>query len=299
MTVATSVTLRDLRTRHGVLVGDGAYGTALQDAGLEAGACGELWNLESPEKVEAIHRGYAEAGCMFLTTNTFGGTAPRLAMHGLDDRVADINRAGAEIARRVADDYPSVLVAGNIGPSGELIAPLGLLSTDEAADIFAEQAAGLAEGGADFFLIETMSDMAEVEAAIAGARRVAPDLEIVATMSFDTNLHTMMGVSPADAVRRIADLGIAGAGGNCGRGPDEMEAIMSQMAEGRPEGPLLVAQSNAGLPHLHGDSFVYDVGPDAMALHARRLRELGVDVVGGCCGSTPQHVAAMVTALTT
>jgi 5-methyltetrahydrofolate--homocysteine methyltransferase len=128
---------------------------------------------------------------------------------------------------------------------------------------------------------------------------VAPDLEIVATMSFDTNLHTMMGVSPADAVRRIANLGIAGAGGNCGRGPDEMETIMTQMAEDRPDGPLLVAQSNAGLPHLHGDHFVYDVDPDAMALHAQRLRELGVDVIGGCCGSTPRHVAAMVTALTT
>lgn len=296
MSVVTS-SLRELRTSRGVVIGDGAYGTALQDAGLGAGECGELWNLEAPEKVEAIHRGYAEAGCMFLTTNTFGGTAPRLAMHGLDGKVAEINRAGAEIARKVADDFPGVLVAGNIGPSGELIAPLGLLSGDEATDIFADQAAALAAGGADFFLIETMSDMSEVEAAIAGAQRAAPDLEIIATMSFDTNLHTMMGVSPAAAISRIADLGIAGAGGNCGRGPEEMEAIMTEMATGRPDGPLLVAQSNAGLPHLHGDSFVYDVEPDQMADHARRLRDMGVDVIGGCCGSTPRHVAAMVTAL--
>ena len=191
---------RELRTSRSVVIGDGAYGTALQEAGLGAGECGELWNLEAPEKVEAIHRGYAEAGGMFLTTNTFGGTAPRLAMHGLDGKVAEINRAGAEIARKVADDFPGVLVAGNIGPSGELIAPLGLLSGDEATDIFADQAAALAAGGVDFFLIETMSDMAEVEAAIAGAQRAAPDLEIIATMSFDTNLHTMMGVSPAAAI---------------------------------------------------------------------------------------------------
>jgi 5-methyltetrahydrofolate--homocysteine methyltransferase len=294
--MSTATTLRDLRTEKGVVIGDGAYGTQHQLAGLEAGACGELWNLEEPSKVEEIHRSYADAGAMFLTTNTFGGTAPRLAMHGAGDRVTEVNRAGAEIARRVADSY-GILVAGNIGPTGELIEPLGVLSSADATAIFAEQAAGLAAGGVDFFLIETMSDMSELEAAIAGANQAAPELEVVATMSFDTNLHTMMGVSPAAAFTRMTELGIAGGGGNCGRGPSDMEAVMTQMAEVRSDGPLLVAQSNAGLPHLVGDAFVYDVEPDGMAQHARTLRELGVDVIGGCCGSTPAHVAAMAAAL--
>ncbi len=295
--MASSSSLRDLVTERGVLVGDGAYGTALQDAGLPAGEAGELWNLEQVAEVEQIHRGYAAAGGMFLTTNTFGGTRPRLAMNGLDDQVREINRAAAQIARRVADEFPGVLVAGNIGPTGELIEPLGVMSVDEATEVFAEQAAALAEGGADFILIETMSDMSEMEAAIAGSQRGAPGLEIMATMSFDTNLHTMMGVSPAQAFARMAELGVAGAGANCGRGPDEMEAIITMIAEDRPDGPLLIAQSNAGLPHMHGDTFVYDVDPEGMAVHARRLRELGVDVIGGCCGSTPAHVAAIADAL--
>ena len=189
--------LRELIADRGIAIGDGAYGTRLQQAGLEAGECGERWNLDQPERVERIHRAYAEAGASFLTTNTFGGTAPRLAMHGLDDQVFEVNRSGAAIARMVADEHPGVLVAGNIGPSGELIEPLGVMTVDEARALFAEQARGLAEGGADFILIETMSDMSETTAAIEGAREGAPGLEIVATMSFDTNLHTMMGVSPA------------------------------------------------------------------------------------------------------
>ncbi len=295
--MAPSSSLRDLAAERGVIVGDGAYGTALQDAGLAAGEAGELWNLEQVARVEQIHRGYAEAGGMFLTTNTFGGTRPRLAMNGLDDRVREINRAAAQIARRVADEFPGVLVAGNIGPTGELIEPLGVMTVDEATDVFAEQAAALAEGGADFILIETMSDMSEMEAAIAGAKRGAPGLEVMATMSFDTNLHTMMGVSPAQAFARMAELGVTGAGANCGRGPEEMEAIITMIADDRPVGPLLIAQSNAGLPHMDGDRFVYDVDPAGMAVHARRLRELGVDVIGGCCGSTPAHVAAMADAL--
>ena len=294
---AESTTLRRLHAERGVLVGDGAYGTQLQAAGLEAGGCGELWNVEQPDRVAAIHRAYAEAGAAFLTTNTFGGTRPRLELNGLGDRVYELNRAGAEIARGVAADFPGVLVAGNIGPSGELIEPLGVLSAADATVMFAEQAQGLADGGADFFLIETMSDMTEVEAAVAGARSAAPQLEVVATLSFDTNLHTMMGVSPEAAFTRLAELGVAGAGGNCGRGPDDMENIMGQIAGARADGPLLVAQSNAGMPHLVGDTFAYDVDPAAMAEHARRLRAMGVDVIGGCCGSTPAHIAAMTATL--
>jgi 5-methyltetrahydrofolate--homocysteine methyltransferase len=288
--------LRELLATSRPVIFDGASGTYLQERGLDHGAPGELWNLERPDEVEALHRAYAEAGARILTTNTFGGTAPRLALHGLDDRVREINLAGAAIARRVADEY-GALVAGDVGPTGELLEPLGTLSHDQAVELFREQIAALREGGADLVLIETMSDLGEVEAAVAAARAVDPELDVLITLSFDTNLHTMMGVAPAQAARSAAELGAVAAGANCGRGPAELEAILEQMGAARPEGLLLMGQSNAGLPVLQGDRFQYDVSPDEMAAHARRLRDLGVDVIGGCCGSTPAHIAAMSAAL--
>jgi 5-methyltetrahydrofolate--homocysteine methyltransferase len=288
--------LRELLAKHRPVIFDGAAGTYLQEHGLEDGAPGELWNVERPDAVEALHRAYAGAGARILTTNTFGGTAPRLALHGLDDRVRELNLAGAAIARRVADEY-GALVAGDVGPTGELLEPLGTLSHERAVELFTEQIAALRDGGADIVLIETMSDLGEVEAAAAAARIVDPRLEMVITLSFDTNLHTMMGVGPAQAARSAASLGAVAAGANCGRGPAELEAILEQMGEARPEGLLLIGQSNAGLPVLQGDRFSYDVSPGDMAAHARRLRDLGVDVIGGCCGSTPEHIAAMSAAL--
>ena len=277
--------------RDPVLV-DGAMGTMLQDAGLEPGGAGELWNVEQPERIAAIHEAYAAAGASILTTNTFGGTRPRLAMYGLEERVAELSEAGARVAGEVARRHDA-LVAGGLGPTGELLEPLGAMSVDEAQEAFAEQLRGLVAGGIDLVLIETMSDLTEVEAAVRAAHDVAPDLPVVATLSFDTNLRTMMGVSPAAAVTALGALGVDAVGANCGRGPEEMETIAAQMAEARPEGLMLVAQSNAGLPHPVGDHFEYDATPEVMAAHARRLRELGVDLVGACCGSTPEHVAAI------
>ena len=157
--------------------------------------------------------------------------------------------------------------------------------------------AGLAAGGADFVLVETMSALEEVEAAVRAAQAVAPQLPLAVTMSFDTNLRTMMGVTPAQAVTTISGWGVRVVGANCGRGPDEIETIMSQMAEARRDGVHLMAQSNAGLPKLVGDTFAYDGTPEVMAGYARRARELGVAVIGGCCGSTPAHIAAMRDAL--
>jgi 5-methyltetrahydrofolate--homocysteine methyltransferase len=167
----------------------------------------------------------------------------------------------------------------------------------EAQAIFAEQLAGLRDGGIDLVLIETMSDLAEVEAAIAAAREVVPDLPIVATLSFDTNLRTMMGIRPADAVTALAAAGVEAVGANCGRGPTEMAAIAAQMAQARPEGLLLIAQTNAGLPQVVGDHFEYDATPDDMARHAVELRGLGIDLIGACCGSTPEHVGAISRAI--
>lgn len=271
---------------------DGGMGTLLQDSGLEDGAPGELWNLENQDAVRAAHTAYADAGSRILTTNTFGGTRPRLDMHGLGDRLAEVNRNAARVARSVAEPR-GLLVAGDLGPTGELLAPLGTMTPEEAQAIFAEQLAGLVEGGIDLVLVETLSDLAEADAALAAARDVAPDLPVVVTMSFDTNVRTMMGVRPADAVAHLAAAGVDAVGANCGRGPAEMELIAAEMVEARTGDVLLVAQSNAGLPQVVGDHFEYDATPADLAAHAQRLAGLGIDLVGGCCGSTPAHIAAM------
>jgi 5-methyltetrahydrofolate--homocysteine methyltransferase len=275
---------------------DGGTGTVLQSRGLDDGSAGELWNVERPDVVRRLHEEYAEAGATFLTTNTFGGTRPRLAMHGLADRVEELNQAGAEIAAEVACRYHA-FVAGDLGPTGELLAPLGTLEPAQAQAIFEEQLGGLTRGGIDVVVIETMSDLGEVESAVAAARAVASRLPVIATLSFDTNLRTMMGVTPAAAMRRLATLGVEAVGANCGRGPDDMETIAAELAAARTGDVAIVAQSNAGLPHLVGDRFEYDASPQAMARHAARLRDIGVDLIGACCGSTPGHLAAMRSAL--
>ncbi len=185
---------------------DGGMGTLLQDSGLEAGAPGELWNLENPDAVRDAHAAYAEAGARLLTTNTFGGTRPRLVMHGLGDRVNAVNRTAAQLARSVANER-GLLVAGNLGPTGELLAPLGTMTPEEAQALFAEQLIALVEGGIDLVLIETLSDLGEADAALAAAREVAPHLPVAVTMSFDTNGRTVMGVRPGEAVVHLAAAG--------------------------------------------------------------------------------------------
>lgn len=280
-----------------VVMFDGGMGTLLQERGLTEGSAGELWNVENPDVVSGIHEEYAAAGARILTTNTFGGTRPRLAMHGLEDRVHELNKAGSALANDIASRR-HCLVAGDLGPTGELLAPLGALSAEEAVALFAEQLQGLASGGIDLVLIETMSDLAEVEVAVTASRQVCPELPVFASMSFDTNLRTMMGVTPREALNRLTEIGVDAVGANCGRGPAELEVIAAELVDHRPDGVVLFAQSNAGLPQLVGDHFEYDTTPEAMAVHARHLQALGVDVVGACCGSQPRHIAAMHTALT-
>ena len=276
---------------------DGGYGWLLQERGLPPGVVAEQWNLENAEAISALHDEYATAGAQVLTTNTFGGTRARLSMNGLEDQVHEVNRAGAAVARTVADRH-GILVAGDLGPTGELLEPLGTLTEEDAVAMYVEQLRGLVEGGIDLVLIETMSDLGEARAAITAAQQVAPDLPIIATMSFDTNLRTMMGVDPATAVRELAHAGVDAVGANCGRGPEEMEQIAAQLVAARPhDGLLVIAQSNAGLPQLEGADFVYTVDPAGLAAHARTLRSLGVDVVGACCGSSPAHIAAIADSL--
>ncbi len=277
----------------GVLISDGAMGTMLQDTGLDDGGAPELWNVEHPEKVEAILEAYAAAGANFITTNTFGGTSGRLAMHGLEERLHELNKAGAQIARRVADLHPNCFVMGDIGPSGELMEPMGILTPAGAQAIFAEQIRALVDGGIDAILIETMSDLAEVEAAVNACKEVAPELPIITTMSFDTNLRTMMGVKPAAAVKHLSAIGVRIIGANCGRGVDEIRQIAKEMVEARPEGVFIIMQSNSGLPKLVGDAFIYDGTPAELAIYSKDMKALGVNIIGSCCGSTPAHTAAI------
>ena len=272
---------------------DGGMGTMLQSAGLDDGGAPELWNVDRAEEIESILAGYADAGAQLLTTNTFGGSRPRLIMHGLEDRVHELNKAAAEIARGVADSRNGVFVMGDVGPSGELLSPMGTLTPDAAQELFAEQIEGLVDGGVDGILIETMSDLTEVRAAIDASRQVAAHVPIAVTLSFDTNLHTMMGVSPEQAVVELPAMGADVVGANCGRGFEEMELIARKMVEARPDGSLLMMQSNAGLPELVGAEFVYNGSPDRIRDLARLMKDLGVDVVGSCCGSTPEHTAVI------
>ncbi len=278
------------------VIGDGAMGTMLQRAGLTSGGAPELWNVERPEVVRSIYRGYVDAGAEIIETNTFGGNRYRLKLHNLQERVAELNRAGAALAREVAGE--TVLVAGSIGPTGELFRPMGNLTHEEAVAAFAEQAAALVEGGVDLFVIETMSDLEEVKAAVAGCRQVS-DLPIATTMTFDTNYHTMMGVAPAQAVRTLAALGVRIIGANCGNGPDEIRRVMAEMAAVRPEGVYLMAQSNAGLPKWVDGRTHYDATPEVMAAYALDMAGLGINYIGACCGSTPDHIRAMRQALLT
>lgn len=293
---ATATTLLDRLDAGELLVGDGAMGTALQGLGLEPGGAGEVWNVERPEVIEEVLESYAQAGAHLLTTNTFGGSKARLALHGLGERVHEINRAGAQVARKVADRNPGTLVLGDLGPLGELLEPMGTLTPDEARALFAEQAVALVEGGVDGFVIETLSDLAEVTAAVEACREVAPGLPVIVTMSFDTNLRTMMGVKPSAAVTALAALGVRVIGANCGRGSEEMRVIAAEMAAVRPEGVYLITQTNAGLPKLVDGEFVYTESPEVLGAWAAEMRALGIAIVGGCCGSTPEHVKAIAAA---
>lgn len=275
-----------------VLLADGAAGTRLQSMGLPPGTAPEAWILERPETIRALHQGYVEAGSDLILTCTFGGTRTRLQGHGLQDRVIEVNRRAAELAREVADDR--VLVAGDMGPTGQLLAPLGRATPEEMTAAFAEQAQGLDQGGADFLLIETMSDLGEAMAAIEGARG-ATGLPIICTFSFDSHGRTMMGLTPEVVARKIGPL-VQGVGANCGRDPAEFEGFVQAMRQAAPEA-ILWAKPNAGLPRLEGDSMVYDATPEIMGQIALELRDAGAQIIGGCCGTMPAHVKAMANAL--
>ena len=275
-----------------ILLCDGAMGTMLQQAGLAASACGEAWNIDKPEAVKAIQREYADAGADCIITNTFGGTSFRLALHGEQARAAEINRAAARLAREVMGDERYVL--GDIGPFGDFLEPVGETDPDDLQQAFFEQAAALAEGGADAIIIETMAALDEIECAVKGAQQ-ACKLPIIVSLAYDRipdgSYRTMMGVSPQQAAAALADLGVDVVGSNCGTGIDisDHARIVQQYRDAGAK--LVMAQPNAGSPRMEGGRVVYDETPDLMASNVERLIEAGACIIGGCCGTTPRHIA--------
>ena len=290
-------TIQSLLEKSPYILADGAMGTMLFAAGLEHGGSPELWNVEHPEKVAAVHRSYLEAGSRLLLTNTFGGTRHRLSLHGLQERVPELNRAAVKLLRGVVDaSGEEALVAGDIGPSGGVLLPYGTMTFEEAADGFAEQAAALIEAGVDLIWIETMSDLEEVRAAVEGVRRISADIPIVTAMTFDTHGRTMMGVTPEKAASTLASFGATALGGNCGNGTQEIITVVEKMHAVAPEATL-VAKANAGIPRLVGGRPVYEATPADMAEYAIKAYAAGARIIGSCCGSTPAHVQAIAEAL--
>ena len=289
----SSARFRALLEEDGPILADGAMGTMLFANGLQFGDPPETWNLAHPDVVRRIQRGYLEAGSRIVLTNTFGGNRLRLRLHGLEDRVDDLNRTAAILLRaEIRAAGGTALAAGDIGPSGEIVAPLGTLQYEEAVDVFREQAASLVAGGVDLIWIETMSDLNEMRAAIEGVRLASPGIALVATMTFDTRGHTMMGVSPEEAVTHLAAWGADAIGGNCGNGPDELTPVIARMRAAAPD-VVLVAKSNAGMPELVDMQAVYRASPETMAQTALDMRDAGARIIGACCGSSPAHLAAM------
>jgi len=276
-----------------VLVADGGTGTSYQQMGLAIGVAPEEWVEDQPERVLGLHRAFIGAGSDIILTDTFGGTSIRLRDTRFAGRARELNRRAARLARQAAGGT-DVLVAGSMGPTGMLMEPLGDLTTTAAADAYAEQAAGLVEGGVDLLLLETFFALDEALAAIDGVRR-ATALPLVVTFSFDQGTRTMMGLSPTKMVDAIRPLGVAAIGANCGRSLDDMETVVNELASVNPGIPLWI-KPNAGLPLMDGDMARYDTTPETMAAFAERFMAAGAAVVGGCCGSSPAHVAAIVAA---
>jgi len=288
---------QELIDSPGVILADGAMGTMLFEAGLQFGEPPERWNVDHPERVQAVHQAYLQAGSRILLTNTFGGNRWRLSLHKLEGRARELVEAGARNTRAAVEAAGGrALVAGDIGPSGSLLAPLGELEEAEAVTGFAEQAEALLAGGADVIWIETMSDLGEVAAAVRGVRQASSDVPILTTMTFDTHGRTMMGVTPEKAVQTLSQQGAAAVGGNCGNGPEEILGVLEKMRAASPQ-TILIAKANAGLPTLVNGRAVYAATPESMGEYARAAAERGARIVGACCGSTPAHLQAMATAL--
>ncbi|MER9756943.1 betaine--homocysteine S-methyltransferase [Mesorhizobium sp. M0166] len=286
-----------LLAEKGVLLADGATGTNLFAMGLEAGEAPELLNETAPDTITSLHQNFVDAGADIILTNSFGGTRHRLKLHHAQDRVYALNKRAAEIASAVAKNAGrKVIVAGSVGPTGELLVPLGAMTYDEAVEAFAEQIEGLKAGGAEVAWIETMSAPDEIRAAAEAAIRVG--LPYTYTGSFDTAGRTMMGLLPKD-IHGVVD-GLSqtplGVGANCGVGASDILASLLDMTEAKPEATVIV-KGNCGIPEFRGAEIYYSGTPELMADYVRLAVDAGAKIVGGCCGTSFQHLAAMRKAL--
>ncbi len=291
--MTSSNPLSTLLAEKGILLADGATGTNLFAMGLEAGDAPELWNETAPEKITKLHQDFVDAGADIILTNTFGGTHHRLKLHGADTRVHALNVCAAKIARAVADKAPrKIIVAGSVGPTGELLIPLGAMSYDEAVASFAEQMEGLKAGGVDVAWIETMSSADEIRAATEAAVKVG--LPYVYTCSFDTAGKTMMGLPPKSIHEVAADIGEGpiAVGANCGVGASDILSSLLDMTEADPDA-IVVVKGNCGIPEYRGAVIYYSGTPPLMADYARLAVDAGAKIIGGCCGTGCEHLKAM------
>ncbi len=279
----------ELLAARPVLIADGATGTNYQNMGIEPGIAPEEWVIDAPDKVQELHRRFVEAGSDIVLTCSFGGSSLRLADEALHGRAVEVNRRAAELAREAVGDH--VLVAGSLGPTGHLTEPLGPLTHELAVSTYAEQARSLAEGGVDLLVLETFFSLDEGLWAVEGIKS-ASDLPLVVSYSFDQGTKTMMGLTPTQVVEAFAPLGIAAIGANCGKSLADTDLIVDELVAAADGLPLWV-KPNAGVPRMVGDSVIYDAGPDDLAEHVRTYVERGARIVGGCCGSTPEHIAAI------
>lgn len=279
------------------LLADGATGTNLFGMGLQTGDAPELWNEEHPDRIAAHYRSFVDAGSDIILTNTFGGNSRRLVLHQAEKRVHELNTAAVEILKQeVAKADRDIVIAGSMGPTGDILEPNGPLSKADAADIFEEQAKALAEAGADVLWLETLSSREEVEAAVEGAGRVG--LPVVNTLSIDTNGRTMMGLTAADIINLQPELHPhpVACGTNCGIGASEVVAAVLNFHNAAPEGsdkPLIVAKANCGIPEYIEGKIVYNGTPELMARYTEMAMDAGAKIIGGCCGTSPEHIAAM------
>lgn len=288
------VTFEERLKRGDLMVADGATGTNHQANGLPLGVPPEEWVFDEPDQVKALHRAFVQAGSDIILTCTFGGTRLRLREASkYADQVAELNKRAAELARQAASDR--VFVAGSMGPTGKLMEPLGELTRDQAVENYAEQAKALTEGGADLLLLETFFALEEAEAAIEGVKQ-SSQLPLVVSFSYDQGTRTMMGLRPSQVVKAIAPLGVAVIGANCGKAPEQMEEIVKEI-KAQNSGLPIWAKPNAGLPRMVDDHQAYDATPKVMADFAARYVRAGAQIVGGCCGNTPAHMAAIVKAV--
>ena len=286
------------RIERGVFLLDGAMGTQLFARGVEVGTCTDYLNVRSPDVVCEVHRAYLDAGSDAVLTNTFGANRYALGRHGLGGEVAAINRAGAEVARRAAGEEKYVL--GDIGPSGDFLEPLGTLKADELKKAFAEQAKALVAGGADGLVVETMTALDEAAIAIEAAKSAAGNLPVFTSMSFDKvgdGFKTMMGVDVESAVAKMLSAGADAVGFNCGTATlDEYVELAKKLvaaAKAASDKVLVFAEPNAGKPELVDEKAVYRVSPEEFAAAAKRIHAAGITIIGGCCGTTPEHIRAI------